>query len=80
MRKVYKEKKQRSTGQQPRRKSASRPGDKPRINRSSTADFVPAFDLHIISLVLASGETFRRRFFDALGGTRDACLVGEQFC
>ena len=52
----------------------------PLISRLQTADFVPAFGLHKISLVRASGETFRRRFFDALGGTRVACLLGELFC
>ena len=36
--------------------------------------------LHRISLVRACGETFRRRVFDALGGTRDACLLGKLFC
>ena len=50
------------------------------INRLSTADFVPAFGLHRILFVRASGETFRRRVFDALGGTRDACLLGALFC
>ena len=34
-------KKLRSTGRQPGRKNASRPSDKPLINRLSTADFVP---------------------------------------
>ena len=52
----------------------------PVINRGSTADFVPAFGLHRISLVRASGEAFRRRVFDALEGTRDSCLLGDQFC
>ena len=61
-------------------KSASRPGDQPLNNRLSTADFVPAFGLHIISLVRASGETFRRHVFDALEGMRDACLLDELFC
>ena len=36
--------------------------------------------LHMISLVRASGESFRRRVFDALEGTREARLLGEQFC
>ena len=36
--------------------------------------------LHRISLVRASGRTFRRFVFDALGGTRASCLLGEQFC
>ena len=35
---------------------------------------------HRISFVRASGETFKRRVFDALEGTRGACLVGELFC
>ena len=69
-----------STGQQPETKSASRSGDKPRINRLSTGDFVSAFGLHRISLVRASGETFRRRFVSALEGMMDPCLLGEQFC
>ena len=33
-----------------------------------------------ISLARASGERFRRRVFDALGGTGDACFLGELFC
>ena len=70
----------RSTGQQPRTKSASRPVDKPQMNRLSTADFVPAFGLHKISLVCASGKTLRGRVFDALEGTRDPCPLGEKFC
>ena len=41
---------------------------------------VLAFSLHRILLVRDSGETLRRRVFDALGGTRDACLLGELFC
>ena len=75
-----KTKRRRSTGQQPGTKSARGLADKPRINRSSTADFVPAFGLHRISLVRASGETFRRRVFDALEGTGVPCFLGEQFC
>ena len=63
-----------------RKKSASRPVDKPRMNRLSTADFVPAFGLYRISLVRASGGTFKRPVFDALGGPRVACLLGELFC
>ena len=55
----------RSTGQQPRKKSASRPRDKPQMNRLFTRDFVPAFGLHKISLVRASRKTFKRRVFDA---------------
>ena len=59
----------------------------PRLNRLSTGcrsvvnrSFGSSIVLHRISLVRASGETFRRRFFDALEGTRDACLLGELFC
>ena len=76
----FTETRRRSTGQQPGRKSASRPGDKPRINRGSTADFVPAFGLHRISLVRAPEEAFGRRVFDALEGTRVPCPLGDQFC
>ena len=50
------------------------------MNRLSTGDFVPAFGLHRISLVRASGEMFKRRVFDALGGTRVLFLLGELFC
>ena len=40
--KLRETKKCRSTGQQPRTKSACRPADKPLINRGSTAHFVPS--------------------------------------
>ena len=50
------------------------------MNRGSTAGFLPPIGLNGISLVRASGETFRRRVFDALEGTREACPLGEQFC
>ena len=63
----------RSTGQQPGTESASRPSHKPLTNRPSTADFVPAFGLHRISLVRASGRTFRQYVLDDLEGTREAC-------
>ena len=36
--------------------------------------------LHRVLLVRAFGETFSRRVFDALEGTRDACLLGVLFC
>ena len=52
----------------------------PVINRGSTADFVPAFGLHRISLVRASGEAFKGRVFDALEGTRNSRPLGDQFC
>ena len=67
---LQRQKRRRSTGQQPGTTSARGPADKPRINRGSTGDFVPAFGLHRISLVRASGKTFRRRFHDALEGMR----------
>ena len=50
--------------------------DRPLVNRSLCS----SIDLHRISLVHASGETFRQRVFDALEGTRDACILGELFC
>ena len=62
------------------RRALAVPAYKPRINRLSTVDFVPAFGLHKISRVRASGKTFKRRVFDASEGTRDPCLLGEQFC
>ena len=52
----------------------------PVTERLSTADFVHAFGSHKISLVRASGETFRRRVIDALRGARDPCLLGVLFC
>ena len=72
-------KKRRSTGQQPGTKSASHFAEKPRINRLSTGDIVLALGLNRISLVRASGKTFKRLAFDALKGTRDACFLGEMF-
>ena len=80
MKMVYRDKKASVQWSTARIKERFSSGDKPDINRSSTADFVPAFGLHRFSLVRASGETFRRRAFDALGGTREDCLLGEQFC
>ena len=77
---LQRQKRRRSTGHQPGKRSVSRPADKPRINRLSTGDFVHAFGLHRISLVRAFGETFRRRFFDALEGTKDLRCLGEHFC
>ena len=51
-------------------------GDEPRVNRG----FCFPIGLHRISLVRASGETFKRRVFDALEGTRKDGPLGEQFC
>ena len=48
----------------------------PRVNHSLCS----SIGLHRISLVRASGETFGTCVFDALQGTRDGCLLGEQFC
>ena len=79
MKRAYKDKRRRSTGQQPGRKSARGPADKPRINRLSTGGFVSAFGLNMIFLVRAYRETFRRRFLDALEGTKDHCFLGKQF-
>ena len=70
----------RSTRQQPGTKIASRPADKPRINRSLTADFVPSFGLHKISLVRASGETFKQCVLDVWEGTREPCFLDRIFC
>ena len=57
------------------------------INRTYTGytrgvniSFCSSIGLQRISLVCASGEMFRRRFFDALEGTRGACFLGELFC
>ena len=50
------------------------------MNRGVNRGFCSSIGLHRISLVRASGETFRRRVFDALEGTREACPLGEQFC
>ena len=80
MKRVYRDKKSVGPLVGSQEKIASRPGDKPWMNHSSTGDFVPAFGLHRISLVRASGKTFGRRVFDALEGTRDPCLLGDQFC
>ena len=51
----------------------------PLLNRLSTARCAPEFGLLGISPVRASGGTFIRRFFDALGCMRDACLLGDLF-
>ena len=74
LKRVYKDKRGRSTDQQPGTKGAPRPVDKPRINRLSTGDFVPACGLNRVSLVGASEGMFRTGFFVALEGTRDGCV------
>ena len=74
MKRVYKDKRRRSTGHQPGRKSVSRLADEPVVNRG----FCFSIALKRVSLVRASGKTFRRRVFDALEGAREACLPGEQ--
>ena len=52
------------------------------MNRLRNASQPPILfvGLIVILLVRVSGKTFRRRVFNALGGTRDACLLGELFC
>ena len=66
--------------QQPGRKSAVGPVDKtgyqPLVNRSLCS----SIGLYRISPGRASEKAFKRRFFDALEGMRDACLLGELFC
>ena len=71
-------KRRRSTRQQPGTKSASRPVDKPRINRGSTTRFVPSCGLDRISLVRASEEMFRTVVFDVLEDTRDGCVLRRE--
>ena len=51
-------------------------GCQPVVNRG----FCSSIGLHRTSLVRASGESFRRRVFDALESAREARLLGEQFC
>ena len=72
---LQRQNRRRSTGQQLGTKSASRPADKPQVNRLSTADFVPAFGLHRISLVRASEEMLRTIVFDAPEETSDGCVL-----
>ena len=52
----------RSTGQQPRTKSASFPAVKPFLNCWPNTKFVITFGLYRISLVRASGETLMQYF------------------
>ena len=66
----------RYTDQHPGTNSARGPADKPLVNRG----FCSSGDLHRISFVHASEETFMTGIFDALEGTRDACLQGERIC
>ena len=61
----------RSTGQQPGTKSASRPADKPRVNRG----FSSSAGVHRIFHFRASEEVFRTVVFDALEDTRDGCVL-----
>ena len=65
-----------------------RPADKPRTNCWSNADFVPpsvyiGFRLFVLlksrSGLLCSMPWVRAVVHDALGGTRDSCLLGEPF-
>ena len=68
------------------KESASRPADKPVMNRWSIGcqpvvnrGFCSFIGLHRIYLIRASGESFKRRVFDALERTREARTLGEQF-
>ena len=74
------ETRRRSTGQQPGTKSASRPADKPQINRLSTGGFVPAFSLHRMSLVRTSEDMFTTGVFDALEDTSDGGVLRGESC
>ena len=73
MKRVYKDKRW-YIGQQPGTKSASRPGEKLRVNRRLCS----SIGLHKISLVCASEELFRTVVFDALEGSRDGCVLREE--
>ena len=48
--------------------------------RSVFGFWIRQVDLHRISLVRASGETFWRLVYDAFKDTKEACFRGEQFC
>ena len=74
MKRVYKDKQALVHWSAARTNSASRPGDKPVVNRG----FCSSNGLHRISLVRASEELFRTVVFDALEGTRDGCVLREQ--
>ena len=67
MKKVYKDKK---------RDGPLSSAYQPVVNRPLCS----SIDLNGISLVRASGGTFRRCVFDVLKGMRDAYLLGEMFC
>ena len=70
----------RYSGQQPGTKSGRRPADKPRIDRLSTAGFVPPSVYIGVSFVRASRDTPRRAVFDCLVGKRVGCRLGEPTC
>ena len=76
MKRAYKDKRRRSTGQQPGAMSASRPADKPRVNRG----FCSPAGLNRMSLVRASEEMFGTIVFDALGDTRDGFFLRGETC
>ena len=62
-----------STSQRPGTKSLFRPTDKPCVNRPLCSPI----GLHMVSLVRASGGSFRTVVYDALGWGRVGCLLGE---
>ena len=65
--------KRRYIGQQPGKKSGRRPADKPLVNRG----FCSSIDLHRISYVRASDQSFRTVVPDALGKRGVGCPLGE---
>ena len=59
--------------------SPRRPAVRPDPIRLWYVRVLDSTGLYRMSLVLASGETFKRCVFDVLGSTRVACLLGELF-
>ena len=70
---LAKTRRRRSTGQPPGTKSGRRIADKLRVNRGLCS----SIGLHWISFVRVSEESFRTVVFDALGGKRVGCSLGE---
>ena len=83
--KIYKEKKRQSIGQQPGIKSASRPAIEPVSNRSSTGRCVPPSVYNNFRLFVLL-EIRSRVSFRCIGGVRESlvsranCSVGVRFC
>ena len=59
---------------------AAPPGAPTRPASGMSGFWIRQVGLHRISLVRASGETFKRRVFDALESAGKDCSLGEQFC